>query len=257
MQINRTWFGFWRRVVAACVLGAPLLAACGKLDASQSISVNIHGVNYSAEEFRYFISDPNNVKNQGGGESIEPFNAGGTTCCYALPKKWRPGMKIKVHSTYSLAEQADGTSPEVTKTYIVDVPQYVDGKAGELWVIRAKEGAMSVVSSDYPPNHLKWPGSIKGWPVPSLAYQRERWELYRKHEAGGVALYLSLLEELHTNPEKHARKAWDSTLEYEPEVLKGFSGPNDQLYLEWLKKDYEASLVRSNKLLEKVMKEKP
>jgi hypothetical protein len=36
---------------------------------------------------------------------------------------------------------------------------------GELWVLRGADGSMSVVSSDFQPDHPNWPGRVKDWPV--------------------------------------------------------------------------------------------
>ncbi|PWF48673.1 DUF3304 domain-containing protein [Massilia glaciei] len=257
MLIDRTWFGTLRCVIAACALGVPMLVACAKPDVSKNVPVSIHGVNYSANEFTYFIADPNNAGNKGGGELIEPYAGGGITCCYTLPRVWRPGIKLEIHSTHMLVAVADGELREVKKTTVVDVPRYVDDKAGELWVIRDGDGTMSVVSSDYQPDHPKWPWKVKGWPVPSLAYQRERWELYRKHEQDGIDLYKSMLEELRVDPKKHAEESWDVAKEYDKDSIKGFSGPSDPSYLTKLKKGNEDGLRRSYELLERVMKAKP
>lgn len=59
-----------------------LLAGCSKptevtvAPLETTISVNVHGVNYTADEFRYMVVDPNNPSSKGGGELIEPFSGG-------------------------------------------------------------------------------------------------------------------------------------------------------------------------------------
>lgn len=157
-----------------------------------------------------------------------------------------------------LAEAAAGGSlPEVKQKHVVEVPRYVDGKPGELWVLRNADGSVSVVSSDLQPDHAKWPGKVKGWPVPSLEYQLERWEILRKHQEGGVKLYLSSLASLEKDPDKEAREDWDYKKQHRPEGLAGFSGPADPRYREALKKEYEEGLERSRRWLKDVMEERP
>ncbi|MEH6434571.1 DUF3304 domain-containing protein [Massilia sp. DD77] len=222
-----------------------------------SVSVSIHGVNYTADAFRYVVVDPKDPKNSGGGEFIEPFGAGGIMCCYSLPKQWRPGIQIQVRSTHWLPEKPNGELPEVKEVFTVDVPRYADGKAGELWVIRTAEGKIDVVSSDLQPNHPKWPGKVKGWPVPSIEYRRERWELYRKIAENDVALYQGLLGELNASRQERTQKAWPNDLRIHQEEMKKFSGPNDPAYAEFLKRRYMRMLAKAEARVQELMKGKP
>lgn len=235
------------------VIAVSLLSACEK----STVDVNLHGVNYSGDTFTYVVSDPAKTEEGSGGELIDPFGAGGMTCCVTLPKKWRPGIRLKVRATHWLKERPDGSLPEIKEEHIVEVPTYVDGKPGDLWVLREADGKVSVVSSDLQPNHPKWPGKVKGWPIPSLEYQRERWELYRKHEEGGVRLYVSLLADLARDPQKEAKEAWEHAKEYDRESLKGFSGPDDPKYIIALHSEYTEGLERSRRLLQDVMERRP
>lgn len=239
--------------IFATILGASLLYGCGK----PMVDVNVHGVNYTDNTFTYVVVDPENPAGGAGDGLIEPFAAGGTTCCAKLPRKWQPGIKLQVRTTHYLQQRPAETVVESRKLHVVDVPKYIDGTPGELWVLLNGDGSVSVVSSDLQPDHAEWPGKIKGWPIPSLEYRRERWELYRKHEEGGVRLYVSLLAELKNEPEKHLKESWDHTKKRYPSDLAGFSGPNDPRYLISLKKEYGEGLERSQKLLKNVMDMKP
>ena len=230
-----------------------LLSTCEK----STVDVNLHGVNYTGETFTYVVSDPKRPDSGSGGELIDPFGAGGMTCCVTLPKVWRPGIMLKVHATHWLKERPDGSLPEIKEEYTVEVPRYVDGKPGEMWVLRTADGKVSVISSDFQPNHPKWPGQVKGWPVPSLEYRRERWELMKRHEEGGVRLYLSLLNQLAEDPRKEAKEAWEHAKEHDRESLKGFSGPEDPAYVAALQSEYNEGLNRSRKLLQNVMEMRP
>ncbi|KFC68482.1 DUF3304 domain-containing protein [Massilia sp. LC238] len=222
---------------------------------SSHASVSLHGVNYSDREFSYFISDPENPQKTIGGEHIAPFAGGGTTCCAVLPWKWKPGTKVRLTTTHWLKKLPDGSLPEVTEEHEVEVPEYAE--AGELWVIRNGEGKISVVSSNVQPDHLAWPGEIKGWPVPSVQYQRERWEIYRDVERSYVDAFESLLKELEQDPDNHVIKMWKHDTEYSSSEITGFTGPNDPRYIRHLKKTYIEGLKRSRSDLEEIMKAKP
>ena len=249
MKINMK-IGHWFLLLLLCT---PMLAAGAK----SSVPVSIHGVNYRADDFSYVLVDPTNPENSGGGELIGAFAAGGTICCYTLPAKWRPGIKIEIRETHWLAKLPDDSLPEVTKKHVVDLPPYVSGKPGELWVVRTSDGSMTIVSSDFQPNHAKWPGKIKGWPVPSLEYQRERHDLYIKKANSTVELYVELLRELKESPLARAREAWSMSTKYEPVELKGFSGPDDPAYLMMLKRSYESSLVDAREALQREKDSRP
>lgn len=234
-----------------CLLGLAALPGCRPSTAN----VGLHGVNYSDREFSYFIADPEDPNKTTGGEHIAPFAGGGTTCCAALPSKWKPGTRIRLTTIHWLKKRPDGSLPEVTEEHEVEVPEYAE--AGELWVVRDADGRISVVSSNVQPDHPAWPGKIKGWPVPSLEYQRERWELYRKLAQGNVDLYLSLSEELEQFPNDHARKTWEHDKEYSAAEIAKFTGPTDPRYIVHLKEDYTNGLKRSKARLEEIMEAKP
>lgn len=238
------------------VLGALGVAGLALSQYRSSLaSVSLHGVNYSDREFSYFIVDPEDPTQTIGGEHIAPFAGGGTTCCALLPWKWKPGTKVRVKTTHWLKRLPDGSLPKVSQEHEVEVPEYAE--AGEVWVIRDGNGEISVVSSNVQPDHPEWPGKIKGWPVPSVEYQRERWELYRELKEHSVKVLQSLLNKLEEHPEKEAREAWEYAKERHPSSLAGFTGPEDRRYIEYLKKDYTDGLHRSQAQLEEVIKAKP
>jgi hypothetical protein len=240
-------------VLIYCCIGAVLLVACEK----PTVSVNLHGVNYSGETFSYDVADPATPDKAAGGELIDPFGAGGTTCCVTLPRKWHPGIKLQVRTTHWLKKLSDGSLPEIKQQNLVDVPPYADGRPGELWVLRETDGKVSVISSDFQPDHAKWPGKMKGWPVPSLEYQRERWELYRKHEEGGVRLFQELLGQLEKSPKTETKEAWEYAKQYEPARIRNFSGPDDPRYFAQLKREYQEGLEHSRLRLKQIMLERP
>lgn len=223
-----------------------------------TVGVSLHGVNHTAETFSFYLKDPENLEMISGGSGlIDPYGASGITCCAVLPRKWEPGLKLRIHTTHYLNEQSDGTIPEVKDILEADVPKYVDGKPGEIWVLRNADGKVEVVASDYQPDHPNWPGSIKGWPVPSIEYRRERWELHRKLTAHEVKIFTEALDELETSPLTVTKEAWESTKSSAPYRLSGFSGPDDPLYIAEQKASYAEVLELSKRDLQKIMEAKP
>lgn len=246
-------FGLHCRWAMMALVVLPALTACAK----SPVPVSVHGVNYGDDEFSYIIEDPENAKNTAGGETIAPFAAGGTMCCYELPAKWHSGIRVKIIAKHWLKAKPDGSLPEVLEAKIVEVPPYLDNKAGELWVLRAANGQMNIISSDFQPDHPKWPGKLKGWPVPSKAYLREQWMLVVEHEQDNVDLYRGFLQEMHDHPVEHARESWGFAKERDPQSISGFSGPQDQAYQTSLVKGYEESLLRVERRLKELKEQRP
>ena len=247
--------------LALLVLCSSMLTACAKPGASgtagESIPAPIHGVNYTAEPFSFVVIDPQNPKNYGGGEIINSYGAGGTMCCYSLPVKWRPGLKVEITETYWLPMKADQTLPEVKKKHVVEVPAYQGGEVGALWVLRGPGGEMTVVSSGVQPDHPSWPGKTKGWPIPSVEYQRQLQDQSIAESQSTVDLYVSSLDELSKDPGKHAKEEWDSIKVLQPARIKSFKGPDDQAYLAMLRRDYEGHLARAQSDLKKKKAARP
>lgn len=145
-----------------------LTAACSIAPKSASkTGVDISGVNYSDMPITYIVSDPNDTASIGA-EPLDPFAAGGSMCCFRLPAAWQPGIKVKIKIL--------DTNRNPYKEEIVDLPPYVDGKPGRIWAVLYQDGSVEVLSSEYGPPHAKWPGKVKGWPVPTVEYRRKLWE---------------------------------------------------------------------------------
>jgi hypothetical protein len=222
-----------KRMFLVCLLATPAVFSWAK----STVSVSVHGVNYSNETFSFTLEDPNDNKGPSAGELVDRFAAGGTVCCYDLPKEWQPGIKIKVNSVHWLKETADKKLPEVKQVFVVEVPPYVDGKPGELWVLRQPDGTVNVVSSDYQPNHEKWPGQVKGWPVPSLEYRRERVELYISIEEGNLRSAERQRVNMENEMEAYAKRRWISYKRNWPEEIKYFDGPDDKNFHMYLRSE--------------------
>lgn len=231
----------------------PILTACEK----PTLGVSLHGVNYSADTVSFIIAPLGDQEHVSGTGTIDPFGGGGMTCCVTLPKQWRPGIKLQIRATHWVEKRAENSIQELTSEHVVEVPQYADSKPGELWVLREADGKVSVVSSNYQPDHPKWPGEVKGWPVPSLEYRRERWDLLRAHEQGYIDTFTRLLNELEHNPGARGKKAWLHATEHDPKSLHGYTGPEDPRYLALLKQEYMEGLVTSRESMARLMEERP
>ena len=245
----------WRTVRRMILLLAcfQALCACGK----NEIPVNIHGVNYEDSAFSYVMSDPQNKENRAGGELIEPFSAGGIMCCYMLPKKWLPGLKVSVKWTYWEVGAGSNDMIETKRSDVLDVPYYPIGKPPEFWVLRSENNSLMLVGSDLQPDHPEWPGKIRGWPVPSLKYRRERWEIYFKVAKENVELYQHMLKSLRDFPKDAARNSWETTREHMPANLREYSGYDDPKYLSYLENEYKSGLEDSEAELKELLRKRP
>lgn len=236
-----------------CLPVISALMACSR----GPVPVSIHGVNYSEEPFSYVLEDPANKENTGGGELVDSYAAGGTMCCYELPSKWHPGLKVKVTARFWVGELANNTLNELPLSAMADVASYPSGKPGEIWVIRRSNGIMELVISDVQPDHPNWPGAIKGWPVPSVEFQRKVWDIYIKNEQGAIRAFEALQIELKSAPDEAARKEWERAAEYRRESLAGFTGPNDPRYRAKLAVNTEEMLEICRAELTRLQKGRP
>lgn len=252
MTIYRLLLSTLAILLTACAVSTPSMA-----NSKNGVSVSLHGVNYTAESFQYVVTDPKDPSNSGGGEHIAPFSAGGTMCCYKLPKQWAPGMQVKVHATHWEKLGPEKKFEEITHIHMVELPRFPDKEIGALWVLRTKEGAIELVITDVQPSHPDWPGRVKGWPVPSLEYRQERWELYRNSAQVNVNTYQSLLSKLQSNPQQRLREAWEFEKKQRNAEISAFTGSEDPAFAAYLKKEYVEGLKRSELRLEKILKEKP
>ncbi|MFA7953478.1 DUF3304 domain-containing protein, partial [Klebsiella oxytoca] len=73
---------------------AILLTGCDRPAKEESISGGsgtIEAVNHTHWAINYF-----SVDGQSGLDIIGPWQGGGGGCCYGVPTKWKPGMRVKV-----------------------------------------------------------------------------------------------------------------------------------------------------------------
>ncbi|WP_332876938.1 DUF3304 domain-containing protein [Massilia sp. S19_KUP03_FR1] len=242
-----------KKMLIASLLLTTMLSACGRPGSpvSSDVPVSVHAVNYSDEEFQYTLEDPADPSNLGGGEAIGRFAAGGTMCCYSLPKKWRPGMKVKLNFELYFPNPSGGDARKTKNTEMVDIPQYINPE--ELWLVRAAHGEMSIVLSNVQPDHPKWTGPVKGWPVPTLAYYRERADIYINNSKGTIDALQELSKGMRSAPEETAKGMWELNERYDRKANFGYAGYKDKKYQEFLRADFDKSLAEEKenlKLLE-------
>lgn len=222
---------------------------CGSLTpADTKLAVEIGGVNYSDQPITYALTDPGNPES-GAGEPVDPFGAGGVMCCFLLPNEWQPGIKVRI--------QIFDTRRKPVRDDIVDLPPYVDGKPGRLWAVHYQDGSVDVFSSENGPPHAKWPGKVKGWPVPSIEYRRARWVVFLEDKKSAVRAAEELIKELQENPVKNLKERWEFDKQHSMEKIEAFSGPDDPKYATSVVKRNEEFLKSAQERLDEWIKRKP
>ena len=136
---------------------------------NEQYGVSVHALNYSSREVAYIaVEQPGHPEGGAGGDALNPYGGGGDICCFPVPAKWRPDFRVVVVYQFY---------PETAYRRVeVGVPPYPNGKAGDIWLIVHPDFTVEAVVSDWGPSRPEWPGSIKGYPVPSKEYARKRWQ---------------------------------------------------------------------------------
>lgn len=227
------------RIITYVLLGCcTLISACE----AKPVGVGVHAVNYTEDEITYRIVDPVDKENRAGGESINSYGAGGLMCCYSVPAKWRPGIKVELQAEVWLTSHPvgpDGNTKVEKQSVTLDLPKPVDSKPSELWVIRNPDGKFDLVASNFGPSHPKWPGKIKGWPTASQSYVQK---LIRRDLAmleKTLRLFKNVQEALVKDPVRFAKEQWeyDVVERGKSEIANAYTGPMDQRYIAYLKAD--------------------
>ncbi|MCA1861059.1 DUF3304 domain-containing protein [Janthinobacterium sp. HSC-3S05] len=191
-----------------------LLAACLP---GVAMAASIQALNYSSREVDYIaVENPGNTNSGGGGDSIRPYGQGGSICCFSVPEKWHADLKVVV--VYQL-------SPDPTfHRETVSVPQYPDGKSGDIWLIVYEDGSVGAVVSHYGPSRPEWPGKIKGYPVPTKEYRDERRKQKLKREkASLLTLERGLLLRGKSLPDEKVKEIQE-IIEFQKKVIQSLEG---------------------------------
>ncbi len=139
------------------------LCACGSSSSSDAtIGVGITGIDNLPED--YLSVQDFSVNGYNGAQAGK---GGRTVCCAILPRKWRPGLTVKVH--WNVTNWRDRTGAEFDA--VVPVERYEE--VGHLWVHFLPGGkARAVSSARLGPNNPDYPGPHD--PIPN----KEPWDKY-------------------------------------------------------------------------------
>ena len=215
---------------------------------SAAVGVAVSAINYTGEEMSYVAEDPSNPANAAA-EVVGPFAAGGVMCCYDLPKKWKPGITVKV-KFYDVKEK-------LIRDISTDVLPYVDGKVEHLWIASYPDGTVEAISSQYIPTHEKWSGRVKGWPVPSIEFRRQLWDQKMSDVRSNLQVEESLLTDVIRNPRGTALESWEYGMKNNDKYILRFAGPDDPEYINYLRERYERGAKAAREELSYVERHKP
>lgn len=235
------------------VLGAlvTLLAGCASSMPSDRDAVAVTAVNYTGRELSGFLFiDPSDNKKVAGGPPVTPYSGAGTLCCYALPRKWRPGIQVKLRYTWYHSDARHERPVFLT----AELPPYPTDEPGVLWALFYEDGSVEVLASAVDPGHPKWPGKVKHWPVPSREYKLKLWQIEYDQVANLVPYYREMMAGL--SPSK-LQKEWELRKKYEPKSLNGFTGFDDPAFGELLRKEGAEALERAQQDMKALERIKP
>lgn len=149
-------------LISTCVIS---LGACSNIanfrGDDEPIPVMITGVHHLGPNFNigeFYINNKyaSNIGRNGGG--------GSSFCCSSLPRKWRPGLVVKVEwsvNDWSKAVRSEidaGNYKSVSyQDYVAMVPVENYGEVGDLYPHFFADGKVRLISSNYPINNPDHP----------------------------------------------------------------------------------------------------
>lgn len=247
-----------RAALAAFLIALASGCAAVSSKGNETMMVNVNGVNYSGDVVVFSVEDPAVPKNETGGDRAGPYTRAGIQCCITLPKAWRPGLTLVIDAIVYPVDETDFKRelPRYMKKFTVEVPQYAPDQPTELWVIRTAAGDMNLVASNFDPSHEAWPGAVKGWPEPSLAYKRKRWEARLESARSGVEA-LSKVFDKGKLKRQALLDAWEHLRVHRPNEAKKYSGPDDPKLEADITNSYASSLKSHQNKLQELLENKP
>jgi len=135
-------------------------ASSAKKDDPNTFTASTYSLNYSSKYFfDYTVYDATVPALPAiGGASVTPLGGGDQGCCIALPKVWRPGLKVLIKWSNS---DRDKTFDEYSREF--EIPRYAE--PGNLFVAFYDANDVELVVSRYEAGHPQWPGRIKADPM--------------------------------------------------------------------------------------------
>jgi hypothetical protein len=224
------------------------------------IRVSINGLNYSGDSVVFGVKNPDRHLAESGGDAMDPYRQAGVQCCYELPRIWRPGIRITINAVIYPVDESKPDLPSLPryeKTFEVEIPPYVDGKPGELWVIRTNEGEMRVISSNVGPRDEKWPAEFKLSPKPSTAYLRKQWNIRQHQVEVFYRIELENAARYKVEPEVVVQEQWDSYKRTRTLDLTKFQGPMDPAFVRLVEETLKKDIAASEEKLRNLMVSKP
>ncbi|WP_050010605.1 DUF3304 domain-containing protein, partial [Herbaspirillum sp. B65] len=127
-----------------------------------SVTVSTDAVNYM-HDWGLGYTLFNQADNQPIGSGILGFleGPGGKGCCLKLPKKWKPGMQVRVEWQKSNKKMTE----ETMRIKVMEIPEY--DKPGDLYVAFYPGDAVEIVVSWAEPGHPEWRGKDRRLPYES------------------------------------------------------------------------------------------
>uniref|UniRef100_UPI000527DEEF DUF3304 domain-containing protein n=1 Tax=Caldimonas manganoxidans TaxID=196015 RepID=UPI000527DEEF len=238
----------WRWILATCLAAASL--GCASIGQDERDAVAVAAVNYTGKELNAVLFKDPQTGRVAGGSGADPYSASGGMCCYSLPRRWRPGIKVQVRYDWWT-----GSSRNRHYEYIEqELPPYPTDEPGMLWALFYEDGSVEVLASAVDPGHPQWPGRIKHWPIPSRERLLQLWQIEYDKEARLLRYYERMAKGF---SDKERREVWDYYSKYWKEKAQGFDGPDDPRFIEMLKRDGRESLESTKVRLEEMRRNKP
>lgn len=216
IKILLTHWNFPRLALLIVAASVAACAAPSKTKPEDGLTgVSIQSLNYSAKEIEIIgVEQPGNPRNDGGGDALNPYSSGGTICCFAVPSKWHPDLKVIVEYKFYGEKEY--------RRSLVNVPPYPEGKVGSIWLMVHEDESAEAVVSHYGPTRPEWPGKVKGYPVPSREYRLILWvERVRREKAELAAFEMALKRKDLSQEEITTLK---KEIEYSHEMIKRLEG---------------------------------
>lgn len=157
----------WIAMTAGCQPKEP----SGRETPSDTVSVTVDSVNYMHKRgVQYTVYDLGKSPPLAvGGAIVYMLGTGGEKgCCVALPKVWRPGMKLRV--VWSEGDRDQIFPGEHTRD--LEIPRY--DMPADLYVVFYDGQKVELVVSLGEPGHPQWKGSVKETPWEACLAHNER-----------------------------------------------------------------------------------
>ena len=256
------------KTIGASIAIVSCLSACG----GKQVGATVTGLNYRDDEIRFFITDPENDKNGAGGEDFLPYSVGGQLCCYSLPAKWHKGLQVKLDVETAGGVMKDGGGKEafeadreerrkagtLYQSTLLEISEYHTQSAPTLWVQFLPGDRYAAIVSDVGPRDDAWPGEVKGWPEPTLAYQQKLWSRKVKEIEGSLETARQRIEESKNKySEDTLKDEWKFWIKYDKDALSNIASYQDPAFTEYLKKRAYEFRSRYEQLLTALKSEEP